>query len=143
IDFTAALLLSMWIVMCLFPFSLHKYMISLNGDDENEQSMTWLGYLFVHDLAWLPAWSGSLEVNIQLYRAFLAYVLEANSTCLGELIFELQNCNTSRVARANVTKLKTLHTADLRKSRILMRMVTETHNKIVDKIEFAVRQGEM
>ncbi|GKA21435.1 reverse transcriptase domain-containing protein [Tanacetum coccineum] len=60
-----------------------------------------------------------------------------------ELIFELQNCNTSRVARANVTKLKTLHTADLRKSMILMRMVTETHNKIVDKIEFAVRRREM
>ncbi|GJU81863.1 hypothetical protein Tco_1284228 [Tanacetum coccineum] len=65
------------------------------------------------------------------------------SEMMGELIVELQNCNTSRVARANVTKLKRLQTADLRKSMILMRMVTETHNKIVDKIEFAARQREM
>nr|GEV42280.1 hypothetical protein [Tanacetum cinerariifolium] len=55
-------------------------------------------------------------------------------------IVELQNRNTSRVARANVTKLKRLQTADLRKSRILMRVVTKTHNKILDNIEFAARQ---
>ncbi|GKE79260.1 hypothetical protein Tco_1545380, partial [Tanacetum coccineum] len=31
----------------------------------------------------------------------------------GELIVELKNCNTSRVVRANVTKLNRLQTADL------------------------------
>ncbi|GJV80545.1 hypothetical protein Tco_1516415 [Tanacetum coccineum] len=61
----------------------------------------------------------------------------------GELIVELQNYNTSRVAWANVTKLKRLQTIDLRKARMLMRMVRETHNKILDKIEFAVRQREL
>ncbi|GJS06370.1 hypothetical protein Tco_0363166 [Tanacetum coccineum] len=47
------------------------------------------------------------------------------------------------VVRANVTKLKRLQTTDLRKSMILMIMVTETQNKIVDKIEFAARQMKM
>ncbi|GJW96716.1 cell division cycle 5-like protein [Tanacetum coccineum] len=59
------------------------------------------------------------------------------------LIVELQNCNMYRLAMANVTKLKRLKTVDLRKSRILMGMVTDIHNKIVDKIDFAARQREM
>ncbi|GKD76104.1 hypothetical protein Tco_1334386 [Tanacetum coccineum] len=39
------------------------------------------------------------------------------------------------VARANVTKLKTFHTANLRKSMILMRMVTETGTDNQEKNE--------
>nr|GEV05464.1 hypothetical protein [Tanacetum cinerariifolium] len=34
-------------------------------------------------------------------------------------------------------------TADSRKARMLMRMVRETHNQILDKIEFVVRRREM
>ncbi|GKB38975.1 hypothetical protein Tco_0883917 [Tanacetum coccineum] len=62
---------------------------------------------------------------------------------VGELIVEFQNYNTPRVARANATKLKRFQIGDLRKAMLLMRMVRETHNKLLDKIMFVVRQREM
>ena len=61
----------------------------------------------------------------------------------GDLIAELQLLRGSRTARANVNKLRRIQSADMRKMRGLMRMLRQTNDSIVSKIEFAVRQTYM
>lgn len=61
----------------------------------------------------------------------------------GDLIAELQLIRGSRTARANVNKLRRIQSADMRTMRGLMRMLRQTNDSIVSKIEFAVRQTYM
>jgi hypothetical protein len=61
----------------------------------------------------------------------------------GDLITELQLIRGSRTARANVNKLRRIQSADMRTMRGLMRMLRQTNDSIVSKIEFAVRQTYM
>ena len=70
-------------------------------------------------------------------------MLSSRLAVRGDLIAELQLLRGSRTARANVNKLRRLQSADIRKMSGLMRMLKQTNDNIVSKIEFAVWQTYM
>ncbi|GKA81496.1 hypothetical protein Tco_0788188 [Tanacetum coccineum] len=71
------------------------------------------------------------------------YQKQRQSHVKGELIVEVQRLHGSIVSMESTVKLNMLQGQDIRKAKALMRMVKETHNRVLKTINFYVRLRDM